>query len=299
VPVIVGEAQDVHVQAVTGALADTRIRAMLISASSLETKGIDWMPGRSGARQRGWIRRLANPGWRRGVLSDSHDAAVRGAWMAGLIGDLLTRRVDWLTPLYAILAAENKLTQLATAHAIGLSIPRTKLTSEVTALHELGERVVVKPLGAASFIDADGGTYAISATPVDLEALDEKTVRAAPFLFQEVIHARSHLRVVTVQNNVWVAELAADGLPLDWREDAAAHDAFQTIDGFAEVRDGALALATKLRVGYSSQDWVVALDGQPRFLDLNPAGQWLFLPPEIADNVTAQIAGFLAGQEAQ
>ncbi|HVE45526.1 MAG TPA: hypothetical protein VNA57_02100 [Acidimicrobiales bacterium] len=54
-------------------------------------------------------------------------------------------------------------------------------------------------------------------------------------------------------------------------------------------------MAGALGVGYSSQDWVVDRSGQPWFLDLNPGGQWLFLPEPAASAVTASVAAWLAG----
>jgi hypothetical protein len=54
-------------------------------------------------------------------------------------------------------------------------------------------------------------------------------------------------------------------------------------------------LSAALGVGYSSQDWIEDVDGAHYFLDLNPGGQWLFLP--FADEVTAAIADWLGGFE--
>ena len=57
-----------------------------------------------------------------------------------------------------------------------------------------------------------------------------------------------------------------------------------------------MQLADALKVGYSSQDWVVG-EGQPYFLDLNPGGQWLFLPDPTSADVTEAIAAWLAVRE--
>lgn len=55
----------------------------------------------------------------------------------------------------------------------------------------------------------------------------------------------------------------------------------------------ALQAARVCRVGYSSQDWMADHDGHWWFLDLNPAGQWLFLPAQVADRVTQGLADWL------
>jgi hypothetical protein len=48
-------------------------------------------------------------------------------------------------------------------------------------------------------------------------------------------------------------------------------------------------------VAYSSQDWIDDGAPEPAFIDLNPAGQWLFLPESIAGAVTEAIAAHLTG----
>jgi hypothetical protein len=47
-------------------------------------------------------------------------------------------------------------------------------------------------------------------------------------------------------------------------------------------------------VGYSSQDWIVTATGVSHFIDLNPAGQWLFLPNPGAREITDAIAEWLS-----
>jgi hypothetical protein len=108
---------------------------------------------------------------------------------------------------------------------------------------------------------------------------------------QSRLTAERHLRAVTVKDQCWVCELAAGDLPVDWRRDEAAHDAFVAADERGVERD-ALRLAGAFGVGYSSQDWIVS-DGVAHFIDLNPAGQWLFLPEPVASGTTSAIAQWL------
>lgn len=48
-----------------------------------------------------------------------------------------------------------------------------------------------------------------------------------------------------------------------------------------------------MNLGFSSQDWIVDRDGTAWFIDGNPAGQWLFLPPEVSTPATDAIASWL------
>ena len=119
--------------------------------------------------------------------------------------------------------------------------------------------------------------------------------RAAPFVAQARIEVRQHLRVVTAGRVVATAALEADMWPLDWRVADEAHYSWRRHES-PEVETQAVQLAAELRVGFSSQDWLVPISGPPMFIDLNPAGQWMFLPDDVADPITEQIVSFLSGQ---
>jgi hypothetical protein len=105
--------------------------------------------------------------------------------------------------------------------------------------------------------------------------------------------AERHLRVVTVNKRVWACELKAGALPLDWRKDEDAHHSFVPTHDEG-VESSALAIAAAASLGYSSQDWIIQ-SGTAYFVDLNPAGQWLFLPEPVASEVSVEIASWLAG----
>lgn len=247
------------------------------------------------ASGRGWLRRLAPPGWSIGPGPESHDGVLRASWYALLFGWLHTVPLDWLTAPAALALAENKAVALRVAHRIGVAVPRSISTSSLTAVRALfGDHVLIKPLGPARFVDADGYERAVSPTVVRTDELTEDEVAAGPFLFQEYIPARRHLRVVTVGDQAWVAVLEAAGRPLDWRRDDSAFDAFHPGGDAvcAQAARGALRVARSLGVGFSSQDWLDT-GGRLVFLDLNPAGQWLFLPAAVAEAATAALAAWL------
>jgi hypothetical protein len=297
-PLIIGEADDEHARAVTSRLAAAGADAVLVDAAALGDGTAEippWTAGddaRARPRRRGWIRRLAPPGWRGTAEIDSHEAVVRAAWAALLFGTLLTEPCDWLTTLPALLTAENKLFQLSVAESCGIRVPRTIVATTVRQLADFGlPSAVVKPLGPAAYVDDDQTDRVVAAQRADVASLNDQLLAGAPFLFQEEIRARAHLRIVTVEATAWAARLTADGLPLDWRFEDAAHESFVPAPRTtAEVKTAAIALAQAARVGYSSQDWIETVDGEFVFLDLNPAGQWLFLPGSVAEAVTHAIA---------
>jgi hypothetical protein len=293
------------VAAVAGVLRDRDIHPVLIDAAKLEL-GPYTLAGRTltleqdgrearvhlGPPTRGWIRRVAPPRWRRSVELGSEAAAVRAAWTALVTAIACAPEVAWLTPLDRLFLRENKLLQSAVARRLGVPTPATSVVSDASAIPAaLGDTIVVKPLGPANYIDHTGEAKVVWTQTINRGSPVLERLHSAPFLLQRHLDAERHLRAVTVGDRVWVCELPGRGRPLDWRRDDQAHDSFVATTHPSVERD-ALRLAVAFGVGYSSQDWIVTRE-RAYFLDLNPAGQWLFLPPEVASSVTKAIAAWL------
>lgn len=243
---------------------------------------------------RGWIRRLAPPQWRRGVVGGSQAGAVRTAWIALIVAIAGDATVEWLTSLERLFLCENKLLQERIARGLGVPTPETVVTADPASIPgELGEYLVVKPLGTGHYTNDESAEQVVWAQPIDRAAPELELLAGAPFILQRRLRADRHLRVVTVRGTAWVYELDAAGLALDWRVSEEAHHSFVAA-GEPEIARQALAVARAMNVGYSSQDWIVAA-GAAYFVDLNPAGQWLFLPEPGVSEITSSIAIWLAG----
>ncbi len=302
---IIGGRHDEHVDAVAGQLDDWGIRFAAVDIAGLEAHGyrlhdhelrlaegsaaVELAPG-----TRGWIRRLAPPRWRPEVTGGSRESAVRTAWTALIVAIAGDSSVEWMTPLERLFLCENKLLQERTARALGILTPATAITSDRALIPaKLGRDLVVKPLGAGHYTGDDSTEQVVWTRRLDVTAVELDLLPGAPFIVQQRLAAERHLRVVTVRDRAWVFELDAEGVDLDWRVTEEAHRSFASADE-PGVERHALELAQRSQIGYSSQDWIVA-DGDAYFVDLNPAGQWLFLPEPAASEITEGIAAWLGG----
>jgi hypothetical protein len=303
-PLIIGDRGDEHVAAVIEQLDKLRKHAVVVDVGRLERNAFRF-EGSSAMvdgqvvdfRQsgRGWIRRLAEPQWRRRTHGGSEAAAIRSAWSALLVSLAGESAVNWLTSMERLFLAENKLLQLRIADRLGVSVPRSVVVSHRDLIPtELGDELVIKPLGAGQFSDSEDADWVVYATPIRRDAVELDHLGSAPFLVQEQLRAEQHLRVVTVGERVWTCALDAEGLPLDWRKDEAAHHRF-AVSLDTSVAASAVKLAAAACIRYSSQDWILQ-NGETYFVDLNPAGQWLFLPEPVASEVSAEIAGWLTSR---
>jgi len=242
---------------------------------------------------KGWIRRLAPPDWQAGVVLGSRDAAMKASWLGLLASLIRVLPVSWLTDLDAAFRTENKLLQTMTAHRLGIPVPESIITSAWEIARErLGETVVLKPLGPSHYLSDEGKPRVVFAQRATTDSFAVADLRTVPFIAQREIVASKHLRVVTVGSRSWVASLVASEEELDWRRSDEAHGMFSVDTAWAHVSEAALRLACALGIGFSSQDWIVE-NGVPYFLDLNPGGQWLFLPPPIPREVARAIGDWL------
>lgn len=302
-PIIVGAGDDPHVLSVTEEVIKLGHRPVVFDLESVIRGGlsidaagkritVDDVSIDLDTPRRGWLRRLHRADWGIGITTGSLRALELGTWHSAYSWLLETARIDWITDPTHTRLAESKLRQWRAATGLSIRYPKTIITSSAGDVADTFDgEVIVKPLGTGQYIEA-GTVSAVFAEP--MSSADERleALKLAPFIVQERIVAARHLRVVTVGSKTWTAELVVDSdQPADWRRLAANHSSFtrpSSID--STVISGAQLIAAELGIKYSSQDWVETSAGVAYLLDVNPAGQWLFLPPTIHAEVSQAIA---------
>lgn len=190
-------------------------------------------------------------------------------------------------------AASRKTWQLHLARTLGLRVPRTCMTND--------------PAEARAFIDAVGGRTiykSFSATPstwretrpvgeVELGLLD--SVRLAPVIFQEHV-AGQDTRVTIVGDRVFAATIATGaGYAYDFRVEENP-----TIDEHelpARVERRLLDLLQSLGLSYGAVDLRRTPEGDYVFLEINPAGQWLFVEHATGQPIAAALADLLVRED--
>lgn len=294
-PLIVGNIDDLHVRAVVAAMSFEPVvvdaatvleKPVTITFDGVEIGGVEALPGP------GWLRRLAPDGWLERLDLTGLEGVGRAAAVSALAAIARDDRFEWLTILDNIGGAENKPYQYRRIAAVGVPVPEWIVTTDRGAVPDVG-RWVAKALGPGTFIDGDGNGRIVPTRVVDIS--DRDTIARVPFILQRLVEARAHARVITVGAEAFSATLPATDLPLDWRMSPAGHYGFTPHSAPERVHRLAVLAATSTKVGFSAQDWIQDSAGDWWFIDLNPAGQWLFLPNEVAAPVTAAIARHLDG----
>lgn len=200
----------------------------------------------------------------------------------------------WVNDPWRDARACHKPAQLAGARRARLSVPATLVTND--------------PLQARAFLRSRGRRRrfvqkALHATPEDwrptqlvregdLALVDG--VRGAPVIFQEYVPGVD-VRVTVVGDEVFPAEIDArrtsspeDFRPV-WERARIAPCALPT-----QVERGLRGLVSELGLRFAAIDLRRRADGEHVFLEVNPAGQWLFVEERTGLPITRAVAALLA-----
>jgi glutathione synthase/RimK-type ligase-like ATP-grasp enzyme len=199
----------------------------------------------------------------------------------------------WINPPALDAVASHKPYQLALAQSLGLEIPHTVMTSDPEEAREFwrvcGGDVVYKQFIALPESWSETRRLGEAETKIGDEA-----IRLAPVIFQRHVAAVADLRVTIIGDEIFAA--AVDLKDLDYDLDVrmnlqAKHVAHDLPD---DVADKLRGLMRRLGLIYGAIDLRLAKDGRYVFLEINPAGQFLYVEQQSSQPIAAALAARLA-----
>jgi glutathione synthase/RimK-type ligase-like ATP-grasp enzyme len=189
-------------------------------------------------------------------------------------------------------AAHHKPWQLALAQQIGLAIPTTLMTSDPEEAREFWRQhegnVIYKQFRALP--DAWRETRRLGQEEVELSA----NIRVTPVIFQCFVDAVADLRVTVIGDEIYAA--AADArngeYPLDFRFNGDLRWEPHALP--PAVEDALRLLMRRLGLEYGAIDLRLTPEDQYVFLEINPAGQFLWIELETGQRIAEAIAAHLS-----
>lgn len=239
--------------------------------------------------------------WRRPQAADPStvtDPQLRlftaNEWNEAISGLWQLIEVPWMNNPQRDEAASRKAWQLHLARQAGLRVPRTLISSDPDAarafIDELGiGRTIYKTFSCTHAVWRE--TRLLRAEDLGLlEAL-----RIAPVIFQEYVPAGSDLRVTVVGRAMFAAAIspAAGETRVDFRMRVgrSAMEAFTLPETIAQRLR---ALMDRLGLVYGAIDLRVSPEGEYYFLEVNTAGEFLFVEERTGLPITRAVADWLA-----
>lgn len=199
---------------------------------------------------------------------------IGGAWINDPQRDDLAHRKSW---------------QLRAAAAAGLTTPETLITNSPRAARAF---IAGRAPGRTVFKAFSGTPSAWRETrlvgPAEIERLD--LVQVAPVIFQEYV-AGVDIRVTVIGDRLFSAEIdIGDGdYPVDFRVNYD-HIRIRETSLPAEIEAGVRALMRNLGLVYGAIDFRRTPEGRHIFLEINPAGQWMFIEAQTRQPLTEAMA---------
>jgi glutathione synthase/RimK-type ligase-like ATP-grasp enzyme len=229
---------------------------------------------------------LRDPAHRRLAVSEAN-TAFHGLFAA--------MEAVWINPPMLDLLASHKPYQLAVARSLGLEIPQTVMTSDPEEARafwrECDGDVIYKQFIALP--EAWSETRKLG--EAETKAADA-SLRLAPVIFQRHVAAVADLRVTIIGDEVFAAAVDLQGLSYDVDVRLNRDAKHVPHDLPDDVADKLRALMRRLGLVYGAIDLRLTEDGRYVFLEINPAGQFLYVEQHTAQPITAALAACLTAE---
>jgi glutathione synthase/RimK-type ligase-like ATP-grasp enzyme len=194
---------------------------------------------------------------------------------------------QWMNPPVQDLAGSRKSWQLALANDLGLAPPETLLTNCPDTAREFVARVgdvIYKPFAASLRYWRETRRFGAA----ELQNIGQ--LRHAPTILQERIAGRD-IRVTVVGDQIFAAEI--DASQGNYADDFRMNQDVQirAIDLPIGLQDAIRALMGRMALVYGALDFRRdQATGAYRFLEINPAGQWLFIEEQTGQPIARAVA---------
>lgn len=210
----------------------------------------------------------------------------------------------WVNCPSAQQEACHKPAQLELARQAGLAVPKTLITNNPESARQFYEEtngcLVYKLIDEGSnrfmpLFEPPRGLQTQKLLPADLPYLDQ--VSRCLHLFQEQIDKHADVRVTAVGRKLFpVAIHSQEGrgkvdFRLDYSVPMHEHSLPQA------VAESCLNVMRALGLNFGAFDFALARDGTYYFLEVNPAGQWLWMEEGLGLPISRELARLLVGKE--
>lgn len=202
----------------------------------------------------------------------------------------------WLNNIFAIREAENKIYQQILAQKIGLRLPNSIITNDPKAAlqfcSKLDNNVIIKPirsgLVSSSTNDNDG---IIFTSKLDLNPKNSERVAGCPIYLQKHIEKKADVRVTIVGQKIFSALIHSqenETSKTDWRK-ASFPLSYSQFKLPLPVEDKCLALMERLSLNFGALDFVLDINNDLIFLEINPNGQWAWIEKQLNYSISDEI----------
>ena len=205
--------------------------------------------------------------------------------------------VVWINHPHCHIRANSKPAQLAIACKLGLDIPPTVITNDPDEVREFvtqsNRETVYKALTQSLDTEPGKSLFTSIVTKQALAKLD--LIRLTPGVFQQLIPKAYELRVTVVGPRIFSAKIDSQTrseTKVDWRH--LPFEVDEVLDLPPEIEAKIHALMQEFGLVYGAFDFIVTPEGRHVFLEVNPAGHYMWIESKLGLPITAALADALS-----
>jgi glutathione synthase/RimK-type ligase-like ATP-grasp enzyme len=205
----------------------------------------------------------------------------------------------WINHPHNHVRANSKPAQLYAARQVGLEIPPTIVTNDPDEVgrfvSQSSGETVYKALSQS--LELDPGKALFTGLVTERELLKVNLIRISPGIFQTRVPKSYELRVTVVGSRMFVGKIdsqSSDQTKIDWRHKPFDIDA-TPIQLNPNIKAKIYALMKFFGLVYGALDFIVTPEGEHIFLEVNPAGQYMWVESKTDLPITAALVDELSG----
>lgn len=232
-------------------------------------------------------------------LSDDEHEFLRIESQRALDALLTINDVLWINHPLNHTRANSKPAQLFLAQSIGLAIPDSLMTNDAAAVVEFiaasEQSVIYKPHSQTVNLVREQAIYTGVISERELANID--LIQSSPGIFQKLVPKAFEVRATVVGRKIFAGRIdsqAHEESRIDWRRRPFDINE-EPISLPDDVCEKIFTMMNRFQITYGAFDFIVTPDGQYVFLEVNPAGQYLWIEAATKMPITAAIADLLAG----
>jgi hypothetical protein len=233
-----------------------------------------------------WNRRIGSPTIDEPMSPSDCAVALREStiFASGVLA-LISDRTFTVNGLRAAGYAENKLTQLRVAHAVGFKLPETLISNDPQRIRAFVREhwrggTVFKAFRPVTWESADRLAMLYTAKVDETMLPDDDVLQLSPGLFQAYVPKAYEIRVTCIGDEVVAARLDSqatrDG-KIDWRIAPMQELGVRRTELPSDVQYQCRALLKRLGLVFGCIDLIVTPSDEYVFLEINQMGQFLWV----------------------
>jgi glutathione synthase/RimK-type ligase-like ATP-grasp enzyme len=210
----------------------------------------------------------------------------------------LLRKAYWVSPIYSIREAENKIFQLEIAKMLKLKIPNSIISNRLKDLSEFYTcnkgNCIIKPI-KSGLIEEGNNSKIIYTSLLDNKPSSKEQINSCPNFLQSHISKKGDVRVTMVGNKAFATMIHSQEktkTKVDWRksEESLKHT---RIELPSDIKVKCVQLLKNLNLRFGAIDFVLDKNEEFTFLEINPNGQWAWIEKLTGYKISNEITNLL------